>query len=440
MANSKIEKKISGSEDDIKTGSLKIGSSTYNNGTISLSPSTNTMGNGGIIDFHYNQSTNYTCRFIEGGTYLSIYGKKLALQAGPLEIAYGGTSATTAAGARTQLGIDTLYYTKTETDTKLSEKMAATPANIEMYPSSDAGYGGFIDFHYNGNTTADYTARIIERENFLEVFGKPFSMRTGVNGSTLSTRTGFQMVDSENVMIGSLQAIWSGSSTNRGLQLTTLRNNIANTLVLAVNSNNERKVVVTEPAAWRDGLGITGGYSMTGTLTIKDYDVHFISTSTSEDAGDLVWYYKNGTEKMRIYAPNTPSARQGPCFKLFNSAGTALTSQNIALAVVDNFTFTPRDSTVANVGGLGCKCFSDRVYIMDLSLNISKAASTAGQYYKLGTISSGYSPSTNIYTLSHNFSAPFKEIRLTSGGELGIDHAAAISTTTNVRFTLVWVR
>ena len=37
------------------------------------------------------------------------------------------------------------------------------PANIEFIPPSGQGYGGFIDFHYNGgNGTEDYTSRIIE--------------------------------------------------------------------------------------------------------------------------------------------------------------------------------------------------------------------------------------------------------------------------------------
>lgn len=49
--------------------------------------------------------------------------------------------------------------------------LAAQPASIEMYPSSSANHGGFIDFHYNGST-ADYTSRIIERSSgTLEVPG-----------------------------------------------------------------------------------------------------------------------------------------------------------------------------------------------------------------------------------------------------------------------------
>lgn len=43
------------------------------------------------------------------------------------------------------------------------EAMTRNPKSIELYPESDAGNGGFIDFHYNGSTE-DYTSRVIESE------------------------------------------------------------------------------------------------------------------------------------------------------------------------------------------------------------------------------------------------------------------------------------
>lgn len=35
------------------------------------------------------------------------------------------------------------------------------PTSIELFPGNTAGYGGYIDFHYN-NDSADYTSRLIE--------------------------------------------------------------------------------------------------------------------------------------------------------------------------------------------------------------------------------------------------------------------------------------
>ena len=66
----------------------------------------------------------------------------------------GGTGATTAAAARSNLEI---------TPANIGA-MLNRPPNIEFQPpAANSGFGGFIDFHYN-QSAADYTARIIEDE------------------------------------------------------------------------------------------------------------------------------------------------------------------------------------------------------------------------------------------------------------------------------------
>lgn len=52
------------------------------------------------------------------------------------------------------------------------------PINIEMFPDSSAGHGGFIDFHYNGST-ADYTSRIIENASGSLNFDADLATLTG---------------------------------------------------------------------------------------------------------------------------------------------------------------------------------------------------------------------------------------------------------------------
>jgi hypothetical protein len=63
-----------------------------------------------------------------------------------------------------------LYIGKTAlkfwgTDISLSththDYLPKSPGYIEMFPGSSAGHGGYIDFHYNSNSS-DYTSRIIE--------------------------------------------------------------------------------------------------------------------------------------------------------------------------------------------------------------------------------------------------------------------------------------
>jgi len=41
-------------------------------------------------------------------------------------------------------------------------------SSIELSPSSNAGLGGIIDFHYNGST-ADYTTRLVEINKMLVI-------------------------------------------------------------------------------------------------------------------------------------------------------------------------------------------------------------------------------------------------------------------------------
>lgn len=66
---------------------------------------------------------------------------------GAVPVSVGGTGGTTATTARANLGA-----------------MALNPAGIELMPSTGTSNGGYIDFHYGGDTS-DYSSRIIESAN-----------------------------------------------------------------------------------------------------------------------------------------------------------------------------------------------------------------------------------------------------------------------------------
>lgn len=68
-----------------------------------------------------------------------------------IAVDHGGTGATTAAAARTNLGITPVNI----------GALPVNPRSIELYPPTTATDGGFIDFHHAGST-ADYTSRIME--------------------------------------------------------------------------------------------------------------------------------------------------------------------------------------------------------------------------------------------------------------------------------------
>lgn len=77
------------------------------------------------------------------------------------------------------------------------------------------------------------------------------------------------------------------------------------------------------------------GDTMTGNLTIAGQELRLGTSSTSSnDSGDIVWYYGNGQEKARIWTDDTPTgyAESRPNFRSYKSDGTALHNTQLATA------------------------------------------------------------------------------------------------------------
>ena len=339
---------------------------------------------------------------------------------------------------------DTQYYTKTETDTKLSGKMAVTPAAIEMVPSSTATYGGFIDFHYGGSS-ADYTARIIERQDNLQILGKPLAIKTTVDGSTKGYSDAIELLNNNNAINATVRSLWSTSGKHiRGLYLTGTNGTIENGLILGIDDDDQRKVVVTEQAAWQEGLNFVSqaGGTMTGFLTINGKDLRLKTTgSTSDDAADIVWYYGNDQERMRIWASTTePTAKIGPNYRVYKKDGTPLFSGTLALYELENITVTYASGVETQTGnGLGCKRYGN-VYVLNLSVKLTKSANSG--WFKLCSIAATHAPANTMYDLAHNFSLSYNEVQLvggSTGGAINIDHAAAC-TNKIIRFSFTWIK
>ena len=53
---------------------------------------------------------------------------------------------------------------------------------VEFYPPSNAGNGGTIDFHYNGDTS-DYTSRIRELQNELLIKSDSKNVKLAAGGA-----------------------------------------------------------------------------------------------------------------------------------------------------------------------------------------------------------------------------------------------------------------
>lgn len=81
-------------------------------------------------------------------------------------------------------------------------------------------------------------------------------------------------------------------------------------------------------------LSTTGGTISEGNLNIAGNELHLSTPSaSSDDSGDIAWYYGNGQEKARLWTPNDPTTVSDSRlnFRTYKSDGTALTSQKIPL-------------------------------------------------------------------------------------------------------------
>ena len=94
-------------------------------------------------------------------------------------------------------------------NTAINNKMQLIPPKIEIIPESGASHGGYIDFHYGGNTGVDYTTRIIENASGnINVsgsmsLGSPLPVASGGTGNTsvdtTPTQNSTKMVTSDGV-------------------------------------------------------------------------------------------------------------------------------------------------------------------------------------------------------------------------------------------------
>ena len=79
-------------------------------------------------------------------------------------------------------------------------------------------------------------------------------------------------------------------------------------------------------------LALSGG-TMTGDINMSGSNLNLKTPSgSSDDCGDIVFYYGNGQEKSRIWVANTYSAKSGPYYRVYDSSGTSLYSGTLPLA------------------------------------------------------------------------------------------------------------
>ena len=106
------------------------------------------------------------------------------------------------------------------------------------------------------------------------------------------------------------------------------------------------------------------------------------SSSSSNDTGDIVWWYGNGKEKARLWMSSaTYSTAIGPAFRVYNTSGTnlyngALTlSHQVTLATWGNY------NTVGQTINLSQSIQNFRVIIVQFGVQTDQTTG-AGIYYE----------------------------------------------------------
>ena len=122
-----------------------------------------------------------------------------------------------------------------------------------------------------------------------------------------------------------------------------------------VDSNGQIQIATNVQANGGDFLPLTGG-TLTGSLKINYYDLQLGTSGTdSNDSGDIVWLYGDGTEKMRIWTANTYTSISGPNYRVYQADGTSLYSGTLGIYNRDTCLLDRTNSTATylNYGAAG---------------------------------------------------------------------------------------
>ena len=122
--------------------------------------------------------------------------------------------------------------------------------------------------------------------------------------------------------------------TNLESQIVALQSQITELISEITNLSSS---MATLSNRFNNYLPLTGG-TLTGelnclsTIRLKGTDLRLETSGTnSDDSGDLVYFYGNGNEKMRIWSANEYTAKTNPNFRQFKKDGTSIYSGSLVL-------------------------------------------------------------------------------------------------------------
>lgn len=116
---------------------------------------------------------------------------------------------------------------------------------------------------------------------------------------------------------------------------------------------------IPSASATQSGIVTTGNQTFKGSKSFSDNlllngsDLCLkTSSSTSDDSGDIAFFYGNGKEKCRIWTENVPTNGDGPYYRVKNSSGTVLYNGRLAtIADIPTKLPNPKTLTINSSGG-----------------------------------------------------------------------------------------
>lgn len=99
------------------------------------------------------------------------------------------------------------------------------------------------------------------------------------------------------------------------------------------------------------GGTLTSHLTCNGQIRLNGNDLCLkTNSSSSDDSGDIAFYYGNGKEKARIWTDNTYTAGYGPNYRVNNSSGTNLYNGRLA-TIADNVASATKLATARTIWG-----------------------------------------------------------------------------------------
>ena len=213
--------------------------------------------------------------------------------------------------SNTAYSTTTNYTTVTSSGNTVEFKVSSPTINFTNTVDTDPGMQYSIDFYY------------LPGEEFISTplrFDPQYAVFNANTHLTFGTRPSKNNIGNFSTTLGT-SLIASGEN-----QLVIGKYNVADSKAAFIIGNGASDS--SRSNVFEQYFNVLRLYTPIYMMDSRDIDFY---PSSSNDTGDIVWYYYNNNEKARIWFENAYDTIQGPNYRVYKSDGTQLTSTRLAL-------------------------------------------------------------------------------------------------------------